>query len=134
MTAFRFEAARADGRTVRGRLDAPSRGDAAATLSARGLFPVVVEPAPERSDALPWGRRPSARAKAIVMQSVATLVDAGVPLERALAATEGIAPVTLRDAVRRVGARVREGASFGRALEQEGALFSGATVGLVRAG
>ena len=134
MTAFRFEAARADGRTVRGRLDAPSRGEAAATLSARGLFPVVVEPARERSEVIPWGRRPSVRAKAIVMQSLATLVDAGVPLDRALAATEGVAPVMLRDAVRRVATRVREGASLGHSMGQEGPLFSGATVGLVRAG
>jgi type II secretory pathway component PulF len=40
----------------------------------------------------------------------------------------------LREALQRVGARVREGASLGTALTAEAGLFSGVTVGLVRAG
>lgn len=132
MTTFRFEAARADGHAVKGRLDAVSRDEASATLAARGLFPVRVEPAP-----VPSGlrrRRPSARAGAMVMRSLATLVDAGVPLERAVQATERVAGGELRAALERVGARVREGSSLGAALAAEGTLFSGVTVGLVRAG
>ncbi len=133
MTTFRFEAARADGHAVRGVLDAASRDDAAATLSARGLFPVVVEPAPERATGTGW-RHPGARATGTVIRSIATLVDAGVPLERALQATERVATGPLRPALARIASRVREGASLGTALAAEGALFPGVTVGLVRAG
>jgi len=133
MSTFRFEAARADGHAVRGRLDAGSREVAAATLSARGLFPVVVEPATARGPGLGW-RRPNVRATATVIRGLATLVDAGVPLERALEATRRVAGRELREALGRVAARVREGTSLGSALAAEGRLFSGVTVGLVRAG
>jgi general secretion pathway protein F len=131
MTAFRFQAARSDGQMVKGALDAASRAEAAATLSARGLFPVVVEPSPERPRR--W-RRPNPRAAATVIQSLATLVDAGVPLAPALDATRALATGQLGDALERVASRVRQGASLGAAMADEGVCFSGLTVGLVRAG
>lgn len=132
MTAFRYAAARADGATVRGRLDAASGPDAAAILSARGLFPVLVEPV--TPVATWWTPRPSLRSRAIVLQSLATLVDAGLPLEKALAATEHLATGRLRDAVAQATARVREGTSLAAALDGETQAFSGVTVGLIRAG
>ena len=132
MTAFRYAAARADGATVRGRVDAPSRPDAAALLSSRGLFPVSVEVVEEGSHW--WPPRPSARSRAIVIESLATLVSAGLPLEKALSATEQVATGRLRDVLARVSARVREGASLGGALSGEPGVFSGVTLGLIRAG
>jgi general secretion pathway protein F len=132
MTVFRYTAARPDGGAVSGRLDAPSRHAAAALLSARGLFPVSVELFPER--ATWWPPKPSVRARALVLHGLATLVDAGLPLERALQATEDMTPGRLRDALSRTRTRVREGASLGTAMSGEPAAFSGVTVGLVRAG
>ena len=131
MTAFRYEAARTDGAAVRGVLEAGSGAEAAAVLSARGLLPITVEP--ERAPALRL-RRPSARAQATVFQSLASLVLAGVPLEKAVHATDCVAAGILRDALLRVGGRVREGSSLGAALAAEVGLFSGVTIGLVRAG
>lgn len=131
MTAFRFEAARTDGAAVRGVLEAGSGAEAAAVLSARGLLPIAVEPV--RAAALRL-RRPSARAQATVFQSLASLVLAGVPLEKALHATERVASGRMRDVLQGVGARVREGASLGSALAAEAGFFSGVTIGLVRAG
>ena len=78
--------------------------------------------------------RISAQHLATVFQSLASLVEAGVPLEKALRATQPLATGKLGEALERVGARVREGASLGTALAQEHGLFSGVTVGLVRAG
>ncbi len=127
MTAFRYEAARSDGGLVRGLLDATSEPAAAALLSARGLYPLLVESPPVRAG------RPSRRAQATVFQSLAAFVDAGVPLERAIQATERVASRPLRDALGRVAQRVREGSSLGMALEGEGS-FSAVSVGLVRAG
>jgi type II secretory pathway component PulF len=130
MSRFRFEAARADGATVRGVIDAGTAGEAAAVLSGRGLFPVRVEAAPSEAG---WARRPPGHARATVLQSLASLVEAGVSIERALEATVPLAGGPLRDAVRRVADRVREGASLGAALGAEPA-FGRVTVGLVRAG
>ena len=127
MTAFRYEAARSDGGLVRGLLDAASEPAAAAVLSARGLYPILVESSPVSV------RRPSRRAQATVFESLAAFVDAGVPLEKALQATERVAADPLRDVLARVAQRVREGSSLGVALAAE-RLFSPVTVGLVRAG
>jgi type II secretory pathway component PulF len=132
MTAFRYEAARTDGATVRGVLDAATTSEAAAVLSGRGLFPLSVEPNPERK-AWRMGLR-SVRAQATVFQSLASLVEAGVPLDKALHASESVASPQLQLALSRVGTRVREGASLGAALANEDGLFSGVTIGLVRGG
>lgn len=127
MTAFRYEAARSDGGLVRGLLEAASEPAAAAVLSARGLYPLLVESAPVSVG------RPSRRAQTTVFQSLAAFVDAGVPLERALEATKRVASGQLRESLGRVAQRVREGSSLGGALAAEGR-FSPVTVGLVRAG
>ena len=132
MTTFTYEAARADGAPVRGVLDATTVNAAAAVLSARGLYPVRVTEQPG-TRVWQWGG-PSARARAMVFQSLASLVEAGVPLDQALAASERVATGSLVSAVNRVTTRVREGASLGTALRSEPALASGVTVGLIRAG
>ena len=133
MSAFRYQAARDDGALVRGVIESTSTSDAAAVLSARGLYPVSVEESPT-PDTWHLSPRISAQHLATVFQSLASLVEAGVPLEKALRATEPLATGKLGEALERVGARVREGASLGTALAQEHGLFSGVTVGLVRAG
>jgi len=132
MSAFRYEAARTDGATVRGVVDATTTIEAAAVLSGRGLFPLSVEPKPERK-AWRMGLR-SVRAQATVFQSLASLVEAGIPLDKALHASESVASAQLRLALSRVGTLVREGASLGAALASEDGLFSGITIGLVRGG
>ena len=132
MTAFRYEAARSDGGMVRGVLEAASEPAAAALLSTRGLYPVRVEPSLTPDTRHPFSG-PSLRQLATVFQSLAAFVEAGVPLEKALQATERVASGRLRESVGRVAQRVREGSSLGSALAAE-QLFSAVTVGLVRAG
>jgi type II secretory pathway component PulF len=132
MNAFRYEAARIDGATVRGVLDAETTIEAAAVLSGRGLFPLSVEPNPERKAwRLGLG---SVRAQATVFQGLASLVEAGIPLDKALQATESVASERIRLALRRIGTRVREGSSLGTALTAEDGFCSGITIGLVRGG
>ena len=91
-----------------------------------------MEPAVPRQGWSPG--RPSPRALATVLESLASLLDVGVPLQKALQVTERVAAGALREALARVAARVREGHSLGAALEAESGLFSPVTVGLVRAG
>lgn len=134
MTSFRYEAARSDGGLVRGLVEAVSEPAAAAVLSARGLYPIVVESSPVPDDRYPFGfGRPSRRAQATAFQSLAAFVDAGVPLQTALQSTQRVTSGLLRDALGRVAQRVREGSSLGAALAEQG-VFSAVTIGLVRAG
>lgn len=128
---FAYEAARPDGALVHGRLEANSQADAAAVLSARGLFPISVEAPSRQTDSF---GRPSSRSLATVFQSLSALVEAGVSLHKALQVTRGLAKGKLADAVERVEARVRNGSSLGAALVEEGDLFPPVAVGLVRAG
>lgn len=131
MTTFLYEAARADGASVRGRLEAPSGADAAALLSRRGLYPLAVEPA-RASRSLFRGAR--TRSLATVFRSLSSLTDAGVPLQKALHVTARVVSGPTAEAVARVEARVREGASLASSLAAEAMLFSPVTIGLVRAG
>ena len=132
MTAFRYEAARSDGGLVRGLLEATSEPAAAAVLSTRGLYPVLVEASPTTDCPGLFGG-PSARELATAFESLGAFVEAGVPLEKALQGTERVVTGRLRAALARVAQRVREGSSLGAALATEGC-FSAVTLGLVRAG
>ena len=94
MTTYRYQAARTDGAIVAGTLDAPSAGEATAVLAERGLFPVAVAPSPNEQERRPAVRR---RDLAIAFRSIAALVSAGVPLERAVGASESLTRGPLRE-------------------------------------
>lgn len=130
MSVFRYEAARQDGVLVRGLIDASSGSAAAAALSDRGLFPTLVEAKPTSHRI--W-LRSSARAQATVFQSLASLIEAGCPLDQALAVTGSVAG-PLRDAVAQVTERVRQGSSLAAALDAQAGAFSPIAVGLAQAG
>ncbi len=132
MTLFTYQAARADGTMVRGQLEATGASHAAALLSRRGLLPVSVKQV-SRPGSWKW-RRPSARAQATVLRSLASLVEAAMPLQEALRVTRRLAPGVLEEPLARVEARVAEGAGLAAALAVESNLFSPVTIGLVGAG
>jgi type II secretory pathway component PulF len=132
LTLFRYQALRADGSRVNGEVEATSTGTAVTLLSRRGLLPVrvaCISPA-----GLPCWRRPSRRSIATVLQSISSLVGAGVPLQQAIEASAALAPAGLRDAITRIEQRVREGSSLASAADAENGLFSEVTIGLLRAG
>src|SRR5216117_1593132 len=129
MSAYSYRAARQDGAIVTGAIDAESYSQATNTLASRGLFAIAVSPAVE-------ARRPAAsrRDLAIVFRGIAALVSSGVPLERAVAATEPLASGTLRETLAAARERLREGASFANALAMGRGVVPGLVVGMVRAG
>jgi len=132
MSAFQYVAARPDGAQVKGHLDAGSPMEAAHLLADRGLFPLSVEPSAARRHWTLWAR--PTRTLATAMQSLASLTDIGVPLHHALDATAPLVDGAVRDALRRVRDRVREGSTLAAALAAEDPLFPPVTIGLVRAG
>src|SRR5947209_16065529 len=131
MSAFRYKAARADGGIVEGIVDAGSLGQASGVVADRGLFPLMVSVAAAAEVA----RRPANRRDlAIVFQSIAALVSAGVPLERAVASSETLARGALRDALATARVRLREGETFAQALGAAPGVVPGTVVGMLRAG
>lgn len=127
---FRYRAARSDGAIVEGLVDAASARQAGLVVTDRGLFPLTVSPA----DVSARTRRPASRRDlAIVFQSIAALVTAGVPLERAVASSESLARGTLRRTLAVARARLKEGQSFAQALAAEPGVPR-VVIGMLRAG
>jgi general secretion pathway protein F len=129
MPAYSYQALDAHGATQRGVLEADSERAVRSQLRARHLVPMRVEPvssqAPSR-DIVLWQRRVLyATALTIWTRQLAGLVDAGLPLERALTALADEAPTPRQQAlVAALRAEVNAGASFAQALAQHPGEFS----------
>jgi general secretion pathway protein F len=131
MRQYRYRAARADGVIVKGLLEAPSDREAGVTLTATGLHPLRLELAE------PWEgcRRAAGRRElAGVFRSIAALVAAGLPLERALGASESLAGKALREVLVEARAQLRAGRSLAQALEAGRGVVPPLVTGMVRAG
>jgi general secretion pathway protein F len=129
MSAYSYRAARQDGAIVTGAIDADSHSQATTTLASRGLFAIAVEPAPE-------ARRASAsrRDLAIAFRGIAALVGSGVPLERAVGASEALTKGALRETLATARQRLHEGTSFANALSAGRGVIPGLVIGMIRAG
>lgn len=129
---FRYRAATPAGRLVRGVMAADSEIEVAALLRAQGLEPMATTQVAAGETP---GRRPSRRDLAIVFRSLATLVAAGVPVDRALASTEAIPRGRgLRVALAEARRHLREGRTLADALDAGGSGVPGVTLGILRAG
>jgi general secretion pathway protein F len=128
--SYRYRAARADGSMVRGRIEAATGSHAAALLLDRGLHPVEVSESARDEAPRPAPRRDLA----IVFRSLAALVGAGVPLERAVASSEGLARGALRDRLTTARERLREGKTLAQALDSASGTVPGLALGMLRAG
>ena len=74
------------------------------------------------------------RELAILFQSVSALVSAGVPLERAVAASANVTRGTLRECLGQVQKDLREGLTLASALDRTRGIVPGVVIGMVRAG
>lgn len=152
MGEFIYRARDAAGRMSEGTLEARSRAEALAALTARRLVPVSLRAA----DAAPSGKNAAAATRAFSRTTAAgsgrtnalrpaqqllfttemvELLQAGLQLEQALGIMESREE---RSALKSVAAatrgRIREGASFSRALQESGAGFSPLFISVCGAG
>lgn len=134
---FQYQAYDNKGQVQHGRISAQSEREALRLLQSRQLIPVSIEPA--RSDAAGRRNQRSGRIKQADLldftTGLRTLVDARVPLDKALRLLEGItgspAMRTLVAALRR---DVKEGKSLAEAMESRPDVFSRMYINIVRAG
>ena len=158
MATFYYRAVTAAGRWQQGSKEGWSEKNVAQELQAMGLVPVYVGLSPEASTAsvggwlgtalgsgtslsqrslgLPFGaRRVSGRDRLLFTQEMATLLSAGVPLDRALSiCSELTESKVFREIIADVLRQVRAGKSLADALEAQGKVFSKLYVNMVRAG
>ena len=132
---YRYRAATATGEVVEGVLDAQSRRTALDQLHRQRLYPVTVE---EMSLGGAEGRGPRLGRRAAVAvwtRNAATLLGAGVPLERTLTFTaDHAAHDGLATALRQVRRAVQEGSTLADALARQPAFFPPVVVAMVSAG
>ncbi len=130
-TPYAYRAALPNGGMEVGVVDAPSRAAASALLAGRGLWPLEIAPAPSARDARP--ALPSGDL-ALGLRMLATLLEARLPLGRALAAFDELAPPSWRPALPALRESVRQGEGLAGALAAAPVTVPPALLGILRAG
>lgn len=139
MPAFRFKAVAPSGEVVQGQMDAGSTEEVIAKLHEQGNLPLEALPA-DAAQAAGWGslfKSTGVSQADITMftQQLATLLGAGLPLDRSLLVLSELAD---RDRVRRLVDRIRDavrgGTALSEALDRQHGVFSRLYVNMVRAG
>lgn len=137
MHRFRFDAIAADGVARAGELEAADADGAAGQLRAQGLVPIAIRVA-RRSRGWGWlrrGRRVTRRDRAVFLRALGTLVEAGLPLVRALdLLSRQERHHALRAAAGAMAAAVRNGQPFSAAMRAEAPVFARLHGELARAG
>ena len=133
-TRFRYRAATPTGQVVEGVLQASSRHLALSELGRQRLYPVAVDEI--AAAPVERGRRLGRRAAvALWTRSMATLLGAGVPLDRALAFSGAHAGHRgLTDVVREVRRSVQDGAGLAGSLARHPRYFDALFVATIAAG
>jgi general secretion pathway protein F len=109
---------------------APGEAEALASLGERGLLPVRIRQVAAQRDRR---KRLPARDLALGLRVLADLLEAGLPVARALAALEDLAPPSWNAAIPPLLASVREGKSLAAALEQAPIELPPLIIGITRA-
>ena len=139
MSAYSFEALDPQGQTRRGVLEADTARTARSQLRAQDLVPLKVEPVQRTSSGLNtviWESKVfSSTALAVWTRQLSGLVNAGLPLERALSALSDEAETPRqRDLVSALRTEVNAGAPFAKALSQHPREFSAIFSAVIGAG
>ncbi|MES2126942.1 MAG: type II secretion system inner membrane protein GspF [Pseudomonadota bacterium] len=141
MPAFRYEAVDAMGATRKGVVNADSARSARADLREQGLTPLAVETIAAQVDALGvaksrgFGEHLSQVELALFTRQLASLLEAGLPLEQAFTALlEQAERPYMRDLVASIRSEVMGGASFSDALSRHPRDFADIYRALVASG
>lgn len=131
-STFSYRAARQNGALETGSVDAMSRDEASSLLSARDLFPIEISAAEagshERRTPLAVGDL------ALGLRLLGTLLEAGLPISRTLAAFEELAPGAWRVALPSIRDAIRGGESLATALAHAPIAIPPIVIGIARAG
>jgi general secretion pathway protein F len=141
MPLYRFKAISPAGQILEGEMQAGTEHIVIQRLREDGNFPIRAEPAQPRSPIRQWldreiyHRKVSVKEIALITREFATLLDAGVSLDRALGILIGLAQKpTVRGVLTDVHQRVEGGASIADALEAHPQAFPPFYVNMIRAG
>lgn len=130
-TVFAFRAAAANGRVESGVVDAETSEGARAVLATRGLYVLTLAARGSRRAR----REPiSAADLALGLRILGDLLEAGLPIGRALHAFEALAPKGWRAALPSIRQSVREGQGLAGALHDAPIEIPALVIGIAQAG
>ncbi len=140
MLTFSYKAVNAEGEVVEGRIHAADRRGAIEALRDRALIPLSAD-RDEPTRSRPWSitlrrrRRVTDDDLALLTRTLATLLRASLPLDRALSVARNVVQSDVgRALVDEVLEAVRGGASLAEALQARPDVFPSFYLGMVRAG
>ena len=137
MATYHYRALASDGKTLTGTLSVNDDRSAARELRRQGLTPVFIGTARPGGLTLKLPRFGKRRLHDVLhfTQEMATLLNAGVPLDRALTITSEISErPQFRDVLADLLKALRGGKSFAESLAAQEGVFSELYVSMVRAG
>ncbi len=141
MPSFAYQAATADGRMVSGAIDATDKLGALGRLQERGLIPISVAMPGETGSKTTQklsslvARQGMSRHRQIFARTIASMLNAGVPLDRSLAVSADLAESPLlRTTLQQVLRAVKGGKSLSAAMESHPDVFPTFYVNMIRAG
>lgn len=141
MALFKYEAVDSAGEILKETMEAPDQHTVVQRLRDQGLLPLSVEESRGATRAsglsLSLGRRRiSQKQIGILTAQIARLLNAGLPLDRALTILISISEDTdeQRKLLSRIQDQVRGGSALGDALEAQSGVFSRFYINMVRAG
>lgn len=131
---YQYQACDADGKLSSGQLSAESEREAVAQLQARKLVPIRIRLASRQSAGQQRGGISSADLVDFT-NGLCTLVEARIPIDKALSLLEGITEKEhMKRLVLSLRRDVKEGKSLADAMEQRSDVFSRLYVNMIRAG
>lgn len=138
MPVFEYKAVSSTGETITGEMQAPSQDVVIARIQEQGGIPILAREAGKgfKLGALLSSRSGlSQREIGDMTQQLATLLGAGLPLDRSLGILVELSDnERVKATVQKVRNRVREGGSLSDALEERHGVFSRFYINMVRAG
>ncbi len=137
MTSFHFRAVASDGKVRTGTLNADSERSVAAELRRQGLTPVYVGLQPKKAFQLRLPSFVRGRRKDVLFftQECSTLLNAGVPLDRALAITAELSErPSFRFVISDILRTLKGGKTLADSLATHPEYFSDLYINMVRAG
>lgn len=138
MPQFQYEVKKGPGPTTTGVLEAESRRAAVARLRDMGYFPISIEEysGEEKKDVLLRAlTRVRLKERNVFFRQLATLIESGMPLTRALSTVGQQTDNTkLTSVVEQLREDVQKGSTFAEAMERHPKVFTAMHCNLVRAG
>ena len=134
---FNYKATTNEGKTISGSAEAGSKAILVATLRKQNVHPILIEVAKAKKRGQLFGPKKTIKLLDLVIftRQLSTMISAGVPLTRSLAALQGDSEsVYMREVLGGITKDVESGTPLGDAFAKYPKVFSEVYVNMVRAG